>query len=71
MSLIEQTYWTDGDALEQTRCWNAKFTEVLVPNSIDPGYLEGIYVGTAAAHKALSDADCPLPVSINRRLFFR
>jgi hypothetical protein len=70
LKLIKRRYWGDGDALEQERCWNAKFTEVLVPQRIDVEHLTGIYVANETARATLVEAGCPLSVTINRHLFF-
>lgn len=68
--LIQRPYWTDGDQLEQDRCWNAKFTEVLVPNRVDPGHVQGVYVAGAAARSVLDAQGLPIQVRRNRNLFF-
>jgi hypothetical protein len=68
--LLVRTYWGDGDALERERCWDTKFTEVLVPNLVPPPYLEGIYVGTDIARSALESHGLPLAISENSKLFF-
>jgi hypothetical protein len=70
LRLIRRRYWGDGDALEQERCWNAKFTEVLVPQRIVVEHLTGIYVANDTARTALVDGSCPLSATINRHLFF-
>ncbi len=70
VELIARTYWNDGDALERERCWDSKFTEILVPHQIEPHYLTRICVGTYAAEGTLRDADLPLSISRNRELFF-
>lgn len=68
--LIARTYWKDGDALEQERCWNAKFTEVLVPHQIEPCHLTGIYVGTSTAKATLGADGVSLDISRDNDLFF-
>lgn len=69
--LVARTYWKDGDALEQERCWNAKFTEVLVPDQVEPHHLTSIYVGTQAAEKPLSALGTQLNIEWDKDLFFR
>lgn len=68
--LLTRTYWGDGDALERERCWNMKFTEVLVPDRVPPDYLQGLYVGTDAARSTLASQSLPLGISKNAVLFF-
>jgi hypothetical protein len=68
--LLTRTYWGDGDALERERCWNTKFTEVLVPDRVPAGCLQGLYVGTGPARSALEAQNLPLEISKNAVLFF-
>ena len=68
--LLTRPFWTDGDTLEQERCRNAKFTEVLVPHEVSPDHLRGIYVGTAAALRAMASRNLPLGATRNADLFF-
>lgn len=70
LELLTRPFWTDGDALEQDRCRDAKFTEVLVPQEVSPDYLRGIRVGTSAARRAVAGLDLPLPVARDPHLFF-
>ena len=63
-------YWTDGDALEQERCKKAKCAEVLVPGSVEPEYLKGIYVGTETAEEVLVNLAVDLEVTLDAELFF-
>lgn len=68
--LLSRTYWNDGDELERDRCWDTKFTEVLVPGAVSADQLLGIYVGTSAALRTLGAKDLPIPIRRNRNLFF-
>lgn len=68
--LLARTYWGDGDALERDRCWNTKFTEVLVPDRVRPDHLRRLHVGTGAACAALATQDLSLTVSRNSDLVF-
>lgn len=68
--LVNRTYWTDGDTLERERCWNAKFTEVLMPQRVEPHLLTGVYVGSTAAAQALREGEIDLSVERNNHLFF-
>ncbi|HUB99422.1 MAG TPA: DUF4433 domain-containing protein [Solirubrobacterales bacterium] len=63
-------YWTEGDALEQERCKKAKCAEVLVPGSVDPGCLEGIYAGTKTATGTLESLALDLEITLDADLFF-
>ena len=68
--LVKQTYWTTGSPLEQERCRNAKFTEVLIPHEIPPALVFGVQVGSSSAESALSADGCPLDIVVNKELFF-
>lgn len=68
--LVARTYWGDGDALERARCWDTKFTEVLVPNGVSPDFLRSVQVGTRAAGSTLAAQGLPLEISRNTELFF-
>jgi hypothetical protein len=71
LALVRRTYWTDGSALEQHRCRNAKFSEVLIPQKIDPHHLTGVvHVGSCAATEGLEGYGCPIEIEHNKRLFF-
>jgi hypothetical protein len=63
-------YWTDGDVLEQERCKKAKFTEVLVPERVEPVHIEGVYAGTKAAEKAIESLSLGLEITLDSELFF-
>ncbi len=62
-------YWPHPDRLEEQKRWDAKFTEVLVPQLVPPEYLQGIYVGSKAAEAALLDLEVELGVTTDRYLF--
>jgi hypothetical protein len=62
-------YWRHPDPLEEQKRWNAKFTEILVPQAVPPEHLQGIYVGSRAAKAALLDREIELDVTTNRYLF--
>ncbi len=66
---IYARYWTDDDYLEQERKKGIKCAEVLVPDSVPPGYILGAYVANESAlsyFRSVSD----IPVEINRSMFF-
>jgi hypothetical protein len=70
-ALLSRTYWNDCDSpLERDRCWNTKFTEVLVPQGVSPELLRGIYLGSRAALRTVSARGLPISASRNADLFF-
>ena len=62
--------WTDGDAIEQEQCKKAKCAEVLVPISVEPSHIEGIYAGTSTALASLWQLDGLPQITKNAELFF-
>jgi hypothetical protein len=63
-------YWTDGDAVERYECKKAKCAEVLVPETVAPEFLTGIYVGTSVARRRLAESGGALEVTEDAELFF-
>jgi hypothetical protein len=63
-------YWKEGDAVEQYKCKKAKCAEVLVPETVVPDLLTGIYVGTRAALERLGDSAGDLKVARKAEFFF-
>jgi hypothetical protein len=66
---VGREYWPHPDALEQERCRNAKFSEVLVPQMISPDALQQAYVGSKAAEAAVARADTELEIVEDNYLF--
>lgn len=62
-------YWPHFDRLEEQKRWNAKFTEILVPQVVPPDYLRGIRVGSKAAKASLLDLGVELDVTTDDYLF--
>lgn len=62
--------WTSPDRIAYYRQKAAKCAEVLVPNSISSGFIEGAYVVNQVAHQALLATGFNRPITINPDLFF-
>jgi len=63
-------YWTDANELVQWQKKSAKCAEVLVPDSVGPEYVCGVYVSCPLSLRAM-ELSCPsVGVSIDRHLFF-
>lgn len=60
-----------GDQIAYWRHKSRKCAEVLVPDRIDPGMLEGAYVVNPAAEARLIAAGFGLPITVDPVLFFR
>lgn len=70
--LLFAEYWTHpGDPIEEWRHGSMKCAEVLVPDSVDPRYIEGCYVSGEAAQLAVESVTPGFPVTIDGHLFFR
>jgi hypothetical protein len=70
---FEKIYARDWRHQEKIEYWNhksIKCAEVLIPNSIDPGYIKGAYVVSTAAKDLLKDCGFTLPIKIEPALFF-
>jgi hypothetical protein len=65
-------YWTDPDEIERWRKKCAKCAEVLVPDSVDPEHITGLYVSGEAGTQRVVALDIPeIPITIDGHLFFQ
>lgn len=62
--------WTDTDRIQYFRKKSAKCAEVLVPDRVDPRYLQGAYVCNAAVRQQLPAEAQALRVETDSHLFF-
>ncbi len=62
--------WTHQDTMEYRRRKAASCAEVLVPGSIDSGYITGAFVGSGQALRRFRALGVALRVRRNPRLFF-
>jgi ssDNA thymidine ADP-ribosyltransferase, DarT len=65
------TWWKHDDPLETERHRAAMCAEVLIPDSVDPGYLNGVYVSCPETKAWLLEGFPNLPVLVKPNLFFR
>jgi hypothetical protein len=70
-SLVYAKYWTDTDRGEQFRKESIKCAEVMVPDTIKPEYIQGIYVSSVETSDRLKGIALKVPVTVNGYLFFR
>lgn len=71
--LIFATYWTDPDPLIKLEKKRVRNAEVLIPNSVHPGFITGFYVQSQSDQErccAIMGQDGRLTVAVNRRIFF-
>lgn len=65
-------YWTHPeDQIAEWRHKSAMCAEVLVPDSVAPTYILGVYVGTPSAQQNVSASAAGLAVTLNEYMFFR
>jgi hypothetical protein len=64
-------YWTDPDPIQYFRKKSAKCAEVLVPDRIEPRFIQGAYVASQVSYDRLNSLGVGIAVTINRHLFFR
>lgn len=72
--MIDARSWKHpGDRIAEWRHGSVMCAEVLVPDCVEPDYIEGVYVSCKAARKRLrqNDPHGDLPVTLNGDLFFR
>ena len=64
-------YWTDGDLIEYWRKKAAKCAEVLVPDRVDPQYIQHAYVASVEMKTRMDAMQARLDVRVDGHLFFR
>jgi hypothetical protein len=62
--------WRDSDQIQYWRKKSAKCAEVLVPDRVDPRYLQCAYVWSEEVCQRLRAHATALPVEVNSHLFF-
>ncbi len=71
---VELTFadnWTDTDQILFWQKKAAKCAEVLVPDRVDPTYLQHAYVGSEESKRQMDAMGMDLTVIVNTHLFFR
>jgi hypothetical protein len=65
-------YWTHPeDQIAEWRHKSAMCAEVLVPDRVDPGHINGAYVGTRQAEQNVRAVAAGLAVTLNEYMFFK
>lgn len=64
-------YWTDDDPIEYWRRKAAKCAEVLVPDRVDPHYIQHAYVASVEIKTRTDAMNTGLEVRVDGHLFFR
>jgi hypothetical protein len=69
--LIFATYWTDPDYMRYLEKKRARNAEVLVPNLVPSGYIEGCYVDTQEKRRRCLELKNLPAVDVRREIFFK
>jgi ssDNA thymidine ADP-ribosyltransferase, DarT len=62
--------WTSANYFEQCRLKSRKCAEVLVPDRVEPQFLDGVYVSCDEARAACEAMGLDLTVTVNGHIFF-
>jgi hypothetical protein len=69
--LVFAVWWTDSNKIQQWHKARVKCAEVLVPDSIDPHYIQGAYASCEESQRLLEEMGFRLPIIIDPKLFFQ
>jgi hypothetical protein len=69
--LVFAEWWTDSNQIQQWHKARVKCAEVLVPDRVDPRFIQGAYVSCQENQKLLEDSGFRLPVAVDPKLFFQ
>ncbi len=65
-------YWThSGDQIAEWQHKSAMCAEVLVPDTVDPRYITGVYVGSGQAQRSVTTVDAGLDLKLSDYMFFK
>jgi len=63
--------WRDPDEIRYWRKKNAKCAEVLVPDRVDAGYINGVYVSCQECEQQVRRLGLNIAITVDRHLFFQ
>jgi hypothetical protein len=69
--LVFAEWWTDSNQIQQWHKAWVKCAEVLVPDRVDPRFIQGGYVSCQENQELLEDASFRLPITVDPKLFFQ
>jgi hypothetical protein len=69
--LVFAEWWTDSNQIQQWYKTRVKCAEILVPDSIDPCYIQGVYASCEESQRLLEEMGFRLPITIDPKLFFQ
>jgi hypothetical protein len=64
-------FWTHSDPYDYFNHKRAMCAEVLVPDSVPPEYIRGVYVSCEEVKQSCDALGLPLKFKVNAYLFFR
>jgi hypothetical protein len=70
-TVFSESWLHPGDQVAEWRHRSAMCAEVLVPDSVGPAYILEVYVGSRGAGTNAKATASALPVTLDRRMFFR
>jgi len=70
-NLVFAEWWTDSNQIQQWHKARVKCAEVLVPDRVDPRFIQGAYVSCQENQKLLEDSGFRLPLAVDPKLFFQ
>jgi len=69
-AMIFARYWTDEDPIVEMNKRESMMAEVLIPDQVNPSFIEGLHVCCEEAKLAASGMGLGIPVKVSRHLFF-
>ncbi len=70
--LVFAEYWTHPeDLIFEWKHKSIKCAEILIPDRVDPEFIEGLYVSEAKTRNIIRKMGILLPIEVNPCLFFR
>jgi hypothetical protein len=69
--LVFAEWWTDSNQIQQWHKARVKCAEVMVPDRIDPRFVQGAYVSCQESQRLLEEIGFELPITVDHKLFFQ
>ncbi|WP_422449199.1 DUF4433 domain-containing protein [Thermoanaerobacterium sp. DL9XJH110] len=70
--LVFAEYWTHPDNIFfECKHKSIKCAEILIPDRVNPNFIEGLYVSEAKIRNIIRKMGISLPIEVNPHLFFR
>ena len=69
--LVFAEWWTDSNQIQQWHKARVKCAEVMVPDRIDPRFIQGAYVSSQESKRLLEGSGFVLSVTVEPKLFFQ